>query len=90
MSTTEIFEQALDPFVECLTPEAARRIVALRAEPADQTRLDELAEKANEGTLAPDEIVGITEIGRATVRLLDLNEEERVIMRARLQAEGRF
>jgi hypothetical protein len=32
------------------------------------------------------EIVGISEIGRATVQLLDMNEE--VIMRARLQAEG--
>lgn len=55
MSTTEVFEQALDPFVECLTPEAARRIVALRADPADQARLDELAERANEGVLTPDE-----------------------------------
>ena len=34
------------------------------------------------------EIVGITEIGRATVRLLDMNEDERVIVRAQLQAEG--
>jgi hypothetical protein len=34
------------------------------------------------------EIVGISEVGRATVQLLDMNEEERVIMRARLQAEG--
>ena len=55
MSTTQVFEQALVPFVECLTPDAARRIVALRADPADQTRLDELGEKANEGTLTPDE-----------------------------------
>jgi hypothetical protein len=34
------------------------------------------------------EIVGITEIGRATVRLLNMNEEERVIVRAQLQDEG--
>jgi hypothetical protein len=34
------------------------------------------------------EIVGLTEIGRATVRLLDMNEDERVVMRAELQAEG--
>jgi hypothetical protein len=55
MSTTEIFEQALDPFVECLTPEAAQRIVALRAEPADQARLDDLAERANAGSLTLEE-----------------------------------
>lgn len=55
MSTSEILEQALDPFVECLTPDAARKIVALRADPAAQTRLDELAGRANEGLLTPDE-----------------------------------
>jgi hypothetical protein len=55
MSTTEILEQVLDPFVDCLTPEAARRIVALRADPAAQTRLDELAERATEGLLTAEE-----------------------------------
>jgi hypothetical protein len=34
------------------------------------------------------EIVGLTDTGRATVRLLDMNEDERVAMRAELQAEG--
>lgn len=34
------------------------------------------------------EILGISEIGRATVQLLDMNEEERVIIRAQLQSEG--
>jgi hypothetical protein len=34
------------------------------------------------------EIVGTSEIGRATVQLLDMNEEERVIIRAQLQSEG--
>jgi hypothetical protein len=38
--------------------------------------------------IAGSEIVGITEIGRATVQLLDMNEEERLIVRAQLQAEG--
>jgi hypothetical protein len=34
------------------------------------------------------EIVGITEMGRATVQLLDMNEEERLVLRTHLQAEG--
>ena len=51
MSTAEILERVLDPLAECLTPEAAGRIVALRADPQTQARLDELADKANEGTL---------------------------------------
>lgn len=33
-------------------------------------------------------IAGTSEIGRATVRLLNMNEEERMIVRAQLQAEG--
>jgi hypothetical protein len=36
MGTTELIEQVLDPFIACLTPEAARKIVALRAAPAVQ------------------------------------------------------
>ena len=55
VSTTEILEQVLDPFVDCLTPDAARKIVALRADLAAQTRLDELADRANEGLLTSEE-----------------------------------
>jgi hypothetical protein len=55
MSTTEILEHVLDPFVDCLTPEAARKIIALRADADAQERLDQLADRANDGTLTPDE-----------------------------------
>jgi hypothetical protein len=55
MSTTEILEQVLHPFIDCLTPEAARKIVALRADPAVQERLDHLAARANEGLLTAEE-----------------------------------
>lgn len=41
--------------MECLTPEVAIRIADLRADPATQRRLDELAAKANQGQLAPEE-----------------------------------
>ena len=34
------------------------------------------------------EIVGISQIGRAMVRLLEMNEEERIAVRAQLQNEG--
>lgn len=39
-------------------------------------------------TRVAGEIIGITETGRATVQLLDMNEEERVNIRARLRDEG--
>jgi hypothetical protein len=35
-------------------------------------------------------VVGLTAVGRATIALLDLNEEERVRLRQALIAEGKF
>jgi hypothetical protein len=40
--------------------------------------------------LIGSEIIGISEIGRATVQLLDINEEERVAVRAQLIEERAF
>ena len=45
----------MDPLAECLTPEVARRIIDLRLDPSDQTRIDELAAKADAGTLTSSE-----------------------------------
>jgi hypothetical protein len=53
--TTTLLDGVLDPMADCLTPEAARRIVGLRADPATQAKLDEFADKANEGLLTLDE-----------------------------------
>ena len=47
----DVLSHVLEPFTDCLTPEAARRIVALQAAPAVQCHVDELADKANEGQL---------------------------------------
>jgi hypothetical protein len=46
----------LDPVAQCFTPEVAKRVVELRADPAVQARLEELAEKCNEGTITPEEM----------------------------------
>jgi hypothetical protein len=54
MSTT-LLDRLIEPFAECLTIEAARKIAALRADDAMQTRVDELADKANRGALTEDE-----------------------------------
>lgn len=43
------------PVSACLSPEVARRIVGLRADAALQARVDELADKANQGTLGETE-----------------------------------
>lgn len=54
-TTSNVLDQLLTPFTECLTPEVAQRIVDMRASSETQSRLDELAEKANEGQLSSKE-----------------------------------
>jgi hypothetical protein len=50
---------ALDRLVaslgKCLTPESARRVLALKADPELQARVDYLAGRSSEGSLTPDE-----------------------------------
>jgi len=54
-SSTGILDQVLDPLADCLTPEVASRILAVSLEPQRQLRIDELAQKANEGLLTEEE-----------------------------------
>lgn len=56
-TTTTILDRVLDPFTECLTVDVAQRIVDLRADAQSQARVDELADKANEGQLTEAERV---------------------------------
>lgn len=55
MSTIPYLDRFLDPLAESLSPDVARRIVALRAAPDVQARAEELAAKANAGTLNSEE-----------------------------------
>jgi hypothetical protein len=52
---TAVLDRLLDPVVRSLTPGSARRLVGLRADPAAQARVAELAEKCNEGRLSDGE-----------------------------------
>ena len=58
MSTSHdntVLNEVLDPVAHCFTPDVARRIVALKADPKLQGRIDELASKAKEGELTDHE-----------------------------------
>ena len=44
------FDRILAPAVDCLTPEVARKLLAVRIDASVQRRLDELGRKANFGT----------------------------------------
>jgi len=48
-------DRVLDPFMDCFTTEVARNVANLRADVETQARLDNLAQKANEGQLTPEE-----------------------------------
>jgi hypothetical protein len=49
------FDRLLDPLARSLPPQAARVIAGFRADPETQARIDELADKCNEGQLSPAE-----------------------------------
>jgi hypothetical protein len=68
----------LDPIIECLSPEVAGRVAQLEADPSLQARIDELAEKCNDGQLTVDEEAEYD----AYVRAMDVL--------AVLQAKARF
>jgi hypothetical protein len=45
----------LDPLSRCLDDESARRVAEFRIDPSVQSRVDDLAERANEGLLTAEE-----------------------------------
>jgi len=55
MSSPTVLDRFLDPVASLLTPEVAERLVKFQADAVTQARLDELAEKANEGCLSDEE-----------------------------------
>ena len=50
-SIASTISQLMDPVGACLSPEVAQRIIELRADAKLQSRVDELADKANLGSL---------------------------------------
>lgn len=55
MSKSSVLDSFLEPVASFLTPEVAERLVAFRADDETQARLDDLAEKSNEGRLSEQE-----------------------------------
>jgi hypothetical protein len=50
-----LLDEMLEPLVEALTPDSARLLAQIQAKPAVQSRVDQLAEKCNEGNLSAEE-----------------------------------
>jgi hypothetical protein len=55
MSAAPLLDGLLEPLSQCLDAESARRVVELRIDSTVQARVDQLAERANEGLLTEDE-----------------------------------
>ncbi|HEV7226114.1 MAG TPA: hypothetical protein VGN42_25630 [Pirellulales bacterium] len=50
-----VLDRFLDPITECLTPDVAERILKSRPDSRLQARIDQLADKANNGLLSDGE-----------------------------------
>ena len=51
MATLDVADRMLQPVTDCFTPDVARRIVEARLDDETQFLIDDLARKANRGTL---------------------------------------
>ena len=54
-NNSAILNRLVEPVVRTLTPEVALALIRLRADPELQARMDELAQKCNEGQLSHEE-----------------------------------
>jgi hypothetical protein len=50
-----VVDQLVSPLGDCLTPESARRLLALKPDPNLMARVDEMATRHTEGKLTPEE-----------------------------------
>jgi hypothetical protein len=55
MSTATYIDRFLQPLMDAFTPETARVLAGLNADASLQAHVDDLAQKANDGALSPEE-----------------------------------
>ena len=53
--TALVLDQLVAQLGDCLTPESARRLLALKPDPELQKQVDDLATRHTEGQLSPEE-----------------------------------
>ena len=80
-NTHAILDRFLDPFAECLTRDAAERIVSFRLDPQTEARLADLREKANEGQLTDEERSEYEEFVEASDLMGILQAKARTVLR---------
>ena len=55
-SSSSAFARLFDPVAACFTSDVAEKVALVRADDLTQARIDELAEKCNEGELTSEEL----------------------------------
>src|SRR5712691_8722438 len=97
MSATEtnsteyaIWSRLLQPGKPTFSPDVARAVLALDFPPEEKARLRELAAKAREGTLTPEEQEQIDSYGRVGSVLSILKSKARVSLRSGMADDGRI
>jgi len=73
----------VDPIGRLLTPEAAEEILNFRADAETQQRIDDLADKCNEGALTAEEMTEYQEIVSLFSILTVLQTRARTILETR-------
>jgi DNA-binding FadR family transcriptional regulator len=83
MNTTaerDALDRLLDPVRDCLTPEVAARLVALRADAAIQAKLDDFAARNQADTLSPHERAEYEALVRTGNFIAVLQAKARVVL----------
>ena len=80
---TGYLDRLLAPVTQCFTPEVAERLVALRTDAETQSRIEELAEKANEGELSPEELAEYEDYVEAVDLIAILQSRARAVLAKR-------
>ena len=75
-----MLNRLLHPVGDALTPEAAKRLVDLRADAAAQGRIDELADRCTEGMLTPEELAEYNALVTAAAVIAVLQAKARSIL----------
>ena len=85
MSTVSYLDRFLQPVTEAFTPELARVLVDLRADDELQAEVEVLREKANIGTLSPDEEVAYKDFVEAVDVISILQSKARRFLASQLE-----
>ena len=79
----DILERLIDPYTPGLSQQAASELLELSFPPDDVRRMNELAEKARQGTLSPEESQEIEEYERVGHLLGILQSKARLSLTSR-------